>query len=197
MSVSLADLGTVTLNQVKENSSLSLLCLDVELETLVDVYGGMMSKKGTLIHNGDFIKFCDSQTSTAVKYREWLCLKLNCLSPMQSDSVGLLLACFKEHAYGVSYAIVQLLQFMDNLGEIIINEFDCPLLMLSSLVYCVLASHVDHSISVVHECTDSCKYVTGQGAKTIEHENVTISQLSYKHDYSNNMYCFNVYCMNH
>ena len=64
--VTVEDLGELSLNQVQANSRLSLLCTDVELSSLVDVYGGLMSKTCTLIHNGDFVKFSDSETSATV-----------------------------------------------------------------------------------------------------------------------------------
>ena len=51
--ISPQDLGDVTLSEIKENLSFTLLCSDVNLSSIVDVYGGMMSEFSTLIHIGD------------------------------------------------------------------------------------------------------------------------------------------------
>ena len=91
------------------------------------------------------------------------------------------------------YSLVQSLQSMDLFGETVSNEYDCPLYSLSKLIYCIPSKHVCHSVSVVHECTNTCTFVTKLVPKKLEHEDVNISSLIFEHNWSNNMYCHNLY----
>ena len=84
---------------------------------------------------------------------------------------------------------------MDSMGDNLLNEYDCPILTMTNLIYCIPSSSVHCSVSVVHECTDSCVFVSDNVCKDVEHEKVSIAQLCYHHDWSNNMYCLNIYCM--
>lgn len=84
---------------------------------------------------------------------------------------------------------------MDALGEPICNEYDCPILCLSDLIYCVPAKCVSHAVFVVHECTNSCKFVATNTTQTIEHEYVNSVRTVYVHDLTNKMYSHNIYCM--
>lgn len=43
------------------------------------------------------------------------------------------------------------------LGMPITNEYDCPLLMLSNVMFTVKTTEILRDISVVHECTESCQ----------------------------------------
>ena len=85
---------------------------------------------------------------------------------------------------------------MDALGQAILNEYDCPLLSITNLLMCISSHCVSHAVSVVHECTHTCTFVPSSGNKKIEHERVELSLPSFKHDWSNKMYCHNVYCIN-
>ena len=102
---------------------------------------------------------------------------------MQLD-IGLLVACFTLTAHAGSsasgYCMVRTLQQMDALGQVIMNEYDCPLLSMTNLLYCIPSNSVSHSISVVHECTDYCTFVNNFGSlhtRRIEHESVVIISL--------------------
>ena len=70
--ISPQDLGDVTLSEIKENPSFTLLCSDVNLSSIVDVYGGMMSEFSTLIHIGDFVKYLDSNSSRVIFFFNFL-----------------------------------------------------------------------------------------------------------------------------
>ena len=110
---------------------------------------------------------------------------------MQLD-IGLLVACFTLPAPAGSsasgYCIVRTLQQMDVLGQVIKNKYDCPLLSMTNLLYCIPSNSVSHSVSVVHECTDYCIFVNNSGrlhTRRIEHESVESSFSFFKHDLSN------------
>ena len=81
-------------------------------------------------------------------------------------------------------------------GELLTNEIDRPLMMLSNLILAVRSSSILKAVSMVHECSNTCQFVTVPFPSNIERERVSMSRLQYKHDYSeNNMYCLNIYCM--
>ena len=84
---------------------------------------------------------------------------------------------------------------MDNMGENILNELECPLLTLTDIVYCIPSGSISHSVSVVHECSNTCVFLSSMASRRLEHETVSSSQLCYHHDWSNNMYSLNVFCM--
>ena len=94
-----------------------------------------------------------------------------------------------------SYCVVRPLEFMDVNGDCILSEYDCPLLTFGNLIYCLASNCVKRSVSVVHECSHTCSFVPSSTQKRIEHEDVCVSELVYKHDWSNNIFCLNVYCM--
>lgn len=91
--------------------------------------------------------------------------------------------------------MIRPLQYMDALGQPILNEYDCPILSLTNLLYCIPSHCVSHAVSVVHECTHTCTFVSSSTTKKIEHEDVQSSFSLFKHDWSNKMYCLNVYCI--
>ena len=72
--------------------------------------------------------------------------------------VGTLAACFTAVQEGTSYCMVQLFQPMDSAGTPLHNEFDCPLLQLTNVFYCVPSDCINMSVSVIHECTNSCVF---------------------------------------
>jgi hypothetical protein len=107
-------------------------------------------------------------------------------------SIGLLLNCFSVREDGLSYSVVRPL---DSMGENLLNEYDCPILTMSNLVYCIPSTSVLYPVSVVHECNNSCVFVSGIISRAVEHEKVDSAQLCYHHDWSNNMYSLNIFCM--
>ena len=82
------------------------------------------------------------------------------------------------------------------LGMPITNEYDCPLLMLSNVVFTVKTTEILRDIFVVHECTESCQFVEKAVSQNVEREDVSVCRLEFQHDFDSNiMYCLNIYCM--
>jgi hypothetical protein len=79
--------------------------------------------------------------------------------------------------------------------ELICNDFDCPLLLLSTDVCLVRPCAIISVVSVVHECTPSCTFKEITTPRVIEREAIQCNQTVFEHDWSNMMYCLNVYCM--
>ena len=109
---------------------------------------------------------------------------------------GTLLACFKT-TDGRCVCVLRGFEAMESpLGTAVTNEYDCPLLMLSNVVFTVTAREVLKDISVVHECTQSCKFVERAVPRKVEREDIPVCRLEFEHDLESNvMYCLNIYCM--
>ncbi len=106
-----------------------------------------------------------------------------------TDDVGLLVGCFHDSESDASYCAVKLLQYMDAVRLLqymdVTNEFqyDCPILTVSDLLL---------SVSVIHQCTCTCNFITNVVPRRIEHENIHSSQLFYQHDFIMFTVCANL-----
>lgn len=111
--------------------------------------------------------------------------------------IGILAACFTvvEDMRQKTFCIVQVFEYMDTFGIQVYNEYDCPILSLSNLFCCVPSTSINHSVSVVHECSSSCVFRRISTTTTVEREKVQACKLCFVHDFSNSMYALNVYCM--
>lgn len=63
--VSLGDLGEMSLTEINNDRTLTLLS-DIQLEAKVDTYDGLMSATCKLIHTGEFVSFADTQTLVSI-----------------------------------------------------------------------------------------------------------------------------------
>ena len=106
--------------------------------------------------------------------------------------LGLLSGCYRSKDLK-SYCILQLFERMQG----ITNSYDCPLLELTNALLVVESKFIVREISVVHECTASCKYVEKHSPITVERELFNCNQLVFEHDYSNQYFCFNIYAIRH
>ena len=96
----------------------------------------------------------------------------------------------------MSCSICSLKAMVSPLGTPILNEFDCALLSLSHTIFTMNSMGIKKAVSVVHNCTDTCRFIDMDCPRHVERQDVTIKRLEYKHDFSGNlMFCLNVYCM--
>ena len=107
---------------------------------------------------------------------------------------GRLLGCFSTMS-GSRYCLIRLLEEIRTDETTLLNSFDCPLINLTNIIYCVPSIFVSHSVSLVHQCTDSCKMSRRDAIYHVEQEQLELPSLVYTHDWSNTMYCLNVYFM--
>ncbi len=108
---------------------------------------------------------------------------------------GILLLCCRS-VQGRVVCLVQGFEALESpLGEPLVNEYDCPLLSLTRTVITVYAFNIIKAISIVHECTESCCFVNSVRHRNVEREQISVSSLVYEHDFSNYLYCLNIYCM--
>ena len=70
-------------------------------------------------------------------------------------------------------------------GDVMINDYDCPLLTLTANITIISSSIVIQSVSIVHECTATCVFTTLPNICTVERERIELTQLIFKHDWTN------------
>ena len=73
------------------------------------------------------------------------------------------------------------------MNEPILDEFQCPLLDLSNIIYLYPVSFVLTPVSIVNSCSKSCTFKTNR-TRQIEHEEVQTDDLDFEHDWSNSLY---------
>ena len=77
--------------------------------------------------------------------------------------------------------------------EDIVNDYDCPLLELTNELHVVEGSTVIREVSVVQECTSSCKYIDKSSSINIDVNQLVVINLCLSTTISNHYYCFNIY----
>ena len=95
------------------------------------------------------------------------------------------------------FCVLQELQLHKIMGTVLHNDFDCPLLTLTTNIFIVPSHLILTYVSVIHQCTNTCTIVSQLTSLTQEREQVNQERLFLNHDLSNDLYCLNVYCMNH
>ena len=109
---------------------------------------------------------------------------------------GQLLACFKVAETTHSLCIVRELAEIEAMDDQPLhNELDCPLLTMTNELHVVQTASVSTAVSIMHECNASCTLVHSPDVLAREREALTITRLTHKHDYTNTMFCLNVYAM--
>ena len=112
-----------------------------------------------------------------------------CTGVMQVD-YGVLAACFEVHGQDYSCSIVQLFEPMDSFGTPLSNDYDCPLLSLSSLFRCVFSTFIMQSVSIMHECTPTCVVKQVNSAMQVERHSIISPKYVFVHDFCNCLYSY-------
>ena len=82
-------------------------------------------------------------------------------------------------------------------GVALMNEMECPYLLAMHRFEVVPSDNILGSISILHECSSSCKMFPTRTA-VIERETVTVSAAEHlEHDTTNDMYFINTYSINY
>lgn len=139
----------------------------------IQEYRAVVAQNSELIHSGDYVK-------------------LN--PPFCQFTYGLLLTTVKQKEHTV--CIVQGFDPMElPTGEQLLNDFDCPLFNLSRTLFSVDSTTIVTATSMVHECGNSCHFQETQDHSMVERELVESTTLVFKHDWTQLLYCYNVYCI--
>ena len=114
---------------------------------------------------------------------------------LQTQEIGALIGCFQVHTT-TTYCVVR---HMDPVvtpdGVPLLNEYDCPLMTRTSIVRFIPSVQVVRSVSVVHQCDRGCKTADTSTTTTVERQQVSVRKTIFQHDWNNDLYCLNVYCM--
>ena len=77
------------------------------------------------------------------------------------------------------------------------NSLDCPLYVRSQDVITIPAANLITDVSFIHHCGGGCKFNGGGRKRNVEREAVVTEEcLSFNHDNNNQVYCYNVFCLN-
>ena len=79
--------------------------------------------------------------------------------------------------------------------EPILNEQDCPLIQSTNIIMVINSKDIVAPVSLVHQCTSTCKFSLQTVTTTIERKSAEQNRLIFKHDFINDIYCINNYCM--
>ena len=77
----------------------------------------------------------------------------------------------------------------------VLNKYECQLVSLTKNISTMDCNQVKCAVSLVHDCTVSCKFEERDSSRKIEQKLTNEKTLHFKHDWSNMMYCFNVQCV--
>ena len=89
-------------------------------------------------------------------------------------------------------------QVVDGNNSTIHDERDCPLLRKTKIILTVPTTNIISIVSIIHNCSSTCKYYSQPHTLLFEREEVSSSKLPlrYRHDYSNASYLLNTYFVN-
>lgn len=84
-----------------------------------------------------------------------------------------------------------------NDGDIVTNDYDCPMLKASEDMYIANSEDILTDISVIHQCTKKCIFIQLSATSIVEREAIQKSNLVFKHDFTNHTYYLNIYALNY
>ena len=104
---------------------------------------------------------------------------------MQTN-IRILAACFNARAElsERSFRVIQRLEYMNYHRVQVCNDYDCPLLSLTTVFHCVPSHCISHSVSAVHVCSSTCTFRTIESTIIFEREHVRSQKLVFVHDIS-------------
>lgn len=131
----------------------------LSLESPILAFKAVMTQSKQIANIGDFVKV----TSPRI-------------------SIGILLACGRIVDNKAEVCLIRQLQFQNTVnGTPLLTEFDCPIAILTTNSYIVQTTSIHSPVSVLHVCSDTCKFASDTSIFT--------------HDLTNNVFCYNVYCI--
>jgi hypothetical protein len=134
------------------------------------VYNALIGRDGGIINTGD------------------------CIEAVNDNEIvyGILISCLQA-ANRISFCVIRL---FDHVG--VDNEYDCPLFTLTDDILLIPAIKISKSVNMLHQCDKDCVFVRSSGCHIIERETVDLSNeiTCFQHNFNNNLYFLNIYCMN-
>ena len=75
------------------------------------------------------------------------------------------------------------------------NDKLCELMSFSRFIQTINPASILKTVSVTHECTNTCKVETSATISAEREDIHTDKYYSITHDFTNNLYCLNRYCI--
>ena len=167
-----------------------LLSTDVPVSENVLIYGAVVDTEKRLVNIDDNITF-NLNEEVRIGLVHLAIVTFFSADHHLQVHFGQLKACIQTVADQNNYILVQPYD-----RQTVVNEVDCPILIKLNTLIVIPSTSVVCSISVVHQCTDSCNSILSvPRTSTVEREDVELCGMTFKHDYNNSMYCLNIFCM--
>ena len=81
---------------------------------------------------------------------------------------ALLLACAAKGEHW--FCLVRVMEKIEINDEQITNDYDCPLLSMSTNITYISPHNIFTSVSIVHECTNTCTFVESHATRRVDRE---------------------------
>lgn len=84
------------------------------------------------------------------------------------------------------------------LGVPLLSEFDCPYYNLTRTIFSTDSCNISTAVSMVHHCEvgeDGCHFVNTDVSQLVERQETIQRKLTFQHDWTNALYCMNLYCV--
>lgn len=108
---------------------------------------------------------------------------------------GHLKACIQMTEGPGEYCIVQYFHQMESNNQPLLDDKDCPILLLSDIFMCIPSDRILTPVSIVHECDAKCTLQMRRKRVQTERQQCEVNSLVLIHDYSNDMFVVNIYCI--
>ena len=190
LAVQLDGIGAVPLSTLT-TSSFSINIGELQDQQKLQVYDAFIAKNCKSVDVGNYVSY--SEDGTEVRTPRTLTLTVlvfHSLPFMLQKLYGEVVACVQTSA-GNKYCFVRPLELLS-----VSNEYNCPLLLRAYTIKLIRVMCVASAVSIMHECTSTCTFSDQLQPQTIERESVVHNSLTFEHDFTNDMFSLNVYCLN-
>ena len=192
LSVAVRGVGKLTVHQLRLDIQYTMLLMSIPICSYIyPAQSIIASLQCELVNVGSSVSFStgpDEVTSIFVMYYK----KISTIT-FQFD-YGVLAACYTICEGDLSQlCLIQLFEPMNSCGVPVTNDYDCPLLSLTSLFP---STSILQSVSIMHECTSSCQAKSVNSTSQVERQCISSQKLTFVCDFSHNsIYSLNIYCM--
>ena len=163
----------------------------VHMDGDIHKYRAVVSQSSELVHSGDYVKlhppFCQVKLCLVL-----LIMFIYCLLQF---TYGQLVATIKTKSEHTLCLVRGFEPLKLSNGQQCFNNVECPLFTLTQTLFTVDSTRIAMAISMPHECQDSCKFKDTQVHNMVEREEVANTNLVFEHDWTQLLYCYNIFCI--
>ena len=103
-----------------------------------------------------------------------LCVLHNNTSCIYRHNMEFYLECRFKTSSGIVQGFDSLLSAG---GQPLLNEYDCPIVELSNVVFTTSSDSIQKPVPIVHECSNTCVFQEGASVQTMEREEIVCNML--------------------